>query len=475
MLYDYLVNVSVLQHVPRQAETIGLERHGRVSQWDQAAINARLVADAQAGRTVVRLKCGDPLIFGRAAEELQALTAAGVPFEIVPGVTAALAAGAYAGIPLTHRDHASAVALLTGQENSGKSESLMDYEALAQLSGNAGDLHGDHVGAQLDSATDRRRPGTRLSRRPDLPLQLARSAGPACRLDELADRVAPDSEFASPAVAVVGPVSQLDLALDWFQRRPLFGRRVLVTRPRHQAAALERSLRDLGADVVIQPAIEITDPEDWQPVDRALHRLSEFDYLVFASANGVEKLLTRLLELELDLRALGRLQLAAIGPGTAEALATYHLRADLLPNQDYRAEGLLQALRDRAQGKRFLLAHANRGRELLAEGLRAAGAAVEQIVVYRSVDVTQPDNTVIQLLDQRQIDWLTVTSSSIAGSLVRLFGTSCADAAGEYQPGHVRGTPGAGRRAAAGSRLVHDGRRAAGDPARRRTIRRVVD
>lgn len=422
VLYDYLVNVSVLQHVPPHAETIALGRQGRISQWDQAAINARLVAEAQAGRTVVRLKCGDPLIFGRAAEELQALTAAGVRFEIVPGITAALAAGAYAGIPLTHRDHASAVALLTGQENSGKSEPRMDFTALARFPGTLviymGVTSARHWTQRLiDAGLPRDCPVALICRCSWPDQQVLR-----CRLDELADRLEPDSEFASPAVAVVGSVSQLDPALDWFGRRPLFGRRVLVTRPRHQAGELERALRDLGADVVLQPAIEITDPDDWQPVDHALRRLADFDYLVFASANGVQRLLTRLCAIGLDLRALGSLRLAAIGPGTAEALAAYHLRADVVPEQEYRAEGLLNVLRQRARGQRFLLARASRGRELLADELRAAGAEVEQIVVYRSIDVTQPDDAVVQLLDRGQIDWLTVTSSSIAGAIVRLLG-----------------------------------------------------
>jgi uroporphyrinogen III methyltransferase/synthase len=243
-----------------------------------------------------------------------------------------------------------------------------------------------------------------------------------CRLDELADRVAGESELPAPAIAIVGSVAASETSADWFQRRPLFGRRILVTRPRHQAKALERPLRELGADVRIQPAIEISDPEDWAAVDHALHRLSEFDVLVFSSTNGVEKLLERLLALGYDLRALGGLRLAAIGPGTAEALASYHLRADVIPPRDYRAEGLLDQLLPKAANRRFLLVRASRGRELLAEELRKAGADVEQVVVYRSRDVERPEESVLELLDSHQIDWVTVTSSAIATWLAERLG-----------------------------------------------------
>ncbi len=419
VLFDYLVNDAILQHLSPRAEAIGLGRRGRASDWPQTAINERMVAAAQAGQTVVRLKCGDPLIFGRAAEELRALTEQGIRFEVVPGLTAAMAAGAYAGIPLTDRRYASAVAFVTGQENPEKAESSMDFHALARFPGTLVIYMGVHSARHWTQRL------IEAGLAPDCPVALIRRCSWPdqklfrCRLDQLADRVAAESGSLSPAVAVVGPTSDLSLAANWFQQRPLLGRRVLITRPRHQAAQLERALRDQGADVRIQPAIEIADPEDWTEVDAVLHRLQEFDGLVFSSANGVEKLLGRLLALEYDTRALGSLQLAAIGPGTAAALGRFHLRADVVPTDEYRAEGLVERLREQAAGKRFLLARASRGRETLAAGLRAAGADVEQVVVYRSLDVSQPDPEIQALFDARQVDWVTVTSSSIAGWLAK--------------------------------------------------------
>jgi uroporphyrinogen III methyltransferase/synthase len=201
----------------------------------------------------------------------------------------------------------------------------------------------------------------------------------------------------------------------------LSGVRVLVTRARHQADSLAERLTELGAEVAYQPAIEISDPPDWGPVDRALAELGQYDWLVFSSANGVSSLLDRLRQTQGDLRKLAGVQLAAIGPSTAEELARYHLRADLVPDQ-YRAEALAAALGERAAGRRFLLARASRGREVLADELVRAGGLVEQVVVYRSSDVPALDPEVAASMAAGRIDWVTVTSSAIAKSLARLFG-----------------------------------------------------
>jgi uroporphyrinogen III methyltransferase / synthase len=206
-----------------------------------------------------------------------------------------------------------------------------------------------------------------------------------------------------------------------FDRRPLAGLCVLVTRARHQADTLAERLVEMGAEVAFQPAIEIAGPPDWGPTDRALAKLAQYDWLVFSSANGVTSLLDRLRHTQGDLRTLAGVRLAAIGPTTAEELARYDVRADLVPEQ-YRAEALAEALGEDAAGKRFLLARASRGREVLAEELVRAGGEVEQIVVYHSSDVPAPDPEVARSLAAGRIDWVTVTSSAIARSLVRLFG-----------------------------------------------------
>jgi uroporphyrinogen III methyltransferase/synthase len=230
-----------------------------------------------------------------------------------------------------------------------------------------------------------------------------------------------------PAVTVVGTVAGLGPELSWFTERPLFGKTVLVTRPRHQAESLCDRFAELGARVLIQPAIEITPCKDWGTVDDVLARLDQFDWLVFSSANGVQYLLSRLFFLGRDLRALGGIKLAAIGPGTTESLASWRLNTDLVPDE-YRAESLADELAPHVSGKRVLLARASRGREVLAERLEQAGARVSQVVVYESTDVEQADPEIEAALLNGQIDWITVTSSAIAQSAVRLFAENLAQA-----------------------------------------------
>jgi uroporphyrinogen III methyltransferase/synthase len=224
-----------------------------------------------------------------------------------------------------------------------------------------------------------------------------------------------------PAVVIVGAVAGLAETLAWFDKRPLFGHRVLVTRPGDQAGPLADALAELGADVLVQPAIRISAPPDWRLVDEALEHLSSYDWLVFSSSNGVDYLLNRLLASGSDLRRLGGIRLAAIGPGTADALAAFHLKADLIP-AEFRAESLAATLAADASGKRFLLARASRGREVLGEQLRSCGAIVDQVVVYSSTDVDVADEQVSQRLAAGEIQWVTVTSSAIARSLAALFG-----------------------------------------------------
>jgi uroporphyrinogen III methyltransferase / synthase len=230
-----------------------------------------------------------------------------------------------------------------------------------------------------------------------------------------------------PAVIIVGPVVSLAPEVSWFAARPLCGTSVLVTRPGDQAAEVWQRLAELGAEVLVQPAIRISDPPDWAPVDAALDGLDRFDWLVFSSANGVRYLLERLWSHRGDLRRLARLKLAAIGPGTADQLARYYLRADLVP-EEFRAEALAEALVAQGRGSRFLLARASRGREVLAEHLAAAGGQVEQVVVYTSTDLTESDPEITRRLAAGRIHWITVTSSAIARSLSAMFGSALGQA-----------------------------------------------
>jgi uroporphyrinogen III methyltransferase/synthase len=421
VLYDYLVNPVLVAHCGSAAERICLGKHGGGRLWPQEEINDQLVAMAKKGKTVVRLKSGDPAIFARGAEEVERLVREGIEFEIVPGITAALAAGSYAGIPITHREFASAVALVTGHEDPEKHERAVNYGALAQFPGTLVFYMGvttvRHWSAELMAA----------GKGATTPIAVVRRCSQADQrtvrttLGEVA-AVVEREKLRPPVIFIIGEVAALGESYSWFEQRPLFGKKILVTRPAHQATALAGPLAELGADVLFQPAIEIGPPDDWGPVDLGLDRVGEFDWLVFSSSNGVRHLLERLLAKNgRDLRGLGSIKLAAIGPGTAEELQRYHLKADLVPDE-FRAESLAGKLAGHARGQRFLLARASRGREVLAEELAAAGGIVEQMVVYQSNDVTAADPQIAELLQAGKIDWVTVTSSAIAKSLVRLFG-----------------------------------------------------
>lgn len=420
VLYDYLVNPLILAHANPAAELVCLGRHGRGRLVPQTEINALLIELSRQGLSVVRLKAGDPIVFARAADEISALDAAGIPYEVVPGITAALAVGSYAGIPLTHGEGASAVALVTGQERAEKASQGLDYTALAAFPGTLvfymGVTTAPRWTTALILAGKAASTPAAIVRRCSWPDQQTIH----CTLGTVADEIEA-RKLRPPALVVVGEACSLAWPQGWFVHRPLFGSRVLVTRASSQTLPLATKLTELGADVLVQPAIEIAPPDDLAAVDRVLAELERFDWLVFSSSNGVQALLDRLL-LTRDLRAIVHLKLAAIGPGTADMLARYHLYADVVP-EEFRAESLAAALRGEAQaGRRFLLARASRGREVLAEELTAHGGTVEQVVVYSSHDVPQADPEIVDELAQGRIHWVTVTSSAIARSLVRLFG-----------------------------------------------------
>jgi uroporphyrinogen III methyltransferase/synthase len=380
-----------------------------------------LVELAKSGKNVVRLKGGDPAVFARGAEEIDALRQHAIEFEVVPGITAALAAGSYAGIPITHRKLASAVALVTGHEENDKDSAAVDYAALAAFPGTLviymGVTTAPKWTSALISAGRSAETPTAIVRRCSMPDQQMIQ----CTLGEVSEKMSGENRIRPPAIVIVGEVTTLASTLSWFDKRPLFGRRIMVTRPLEQATSLANSLTELGANVVLQPAIAIAEPEDWQPVDVAIERLGDYDWLVFFSTNGVKCFLERLFALGHDMRALGGIKLASVGPGTADELGKYHLQVDLQPDE-FQADSLTAALADKARGKRFLLPRASRGRDVLPDDLRTAGGIVDQIVVYRSLDVEQPDPEVANRISQGEIHWITVTSSAIARSLVQMFG-----------------------------------------------------
>ena len=420
VLYDYLVNPRILEHVRPTAECECLGRHGHSKLMSQDELNRRVVEAARAGWTVVRLKSGDPAIFARAAEEIDALVSAGLRFEIVPGITAALAAGSFAGVSITDRNVASAVAFVTGHQQCDKSAPSFDYGRLADFPGTIvvymGVTSADRWTAALIAAGKDPATPTAIVRRCSWADQLV----VRCTLGTVADEIE-SRKLRPPAMIIVGDVAGEPAPSTWFNDRPLAGRRVLVTRPRDQAAALAAPLEELGAEVLIQPAIEISPPDDWSDVDAAIESLADVDWLVFSSANGVRAFLDRITSTSRDIRALGNVRIAAIGPGTDAELARYHLAADVVP-ESFRAESLAASLTDVARGKRCLLIRASRGRKVLGETLAAAGADVREVIVYQSADVTMADESIREALAAGRIDWVTVTSSAIARSLAQMFG-----------------------------------------------------
>jgi uroporphyrinogen III methyltransferase/synthase len=368
VLYDRLVPPRMLDHAPPTAKCVCIDRlHERHAQRIPY-IHQTMIDAARQGLRVVRLKGGDPFVFGRGGEEAAALRAAGISYEIVPGVTAALGAAACTGIPLTHRDYASGVAFITGHEQPDKADSVLDFAALARFPGTLVFYMGVvHLPVIVRGLIEH-------GKSPDTPSAAVRWATTPRQvtleapLSEL-PAVAAAAGLTAPAVIVVGPVVALRRELAWFENRPLFGHHVLVTRPRAQAGEMVRRLEELGARTSLLPAVEVLPPADWSIVDRAIAALSLYHWLVFTSANGVHFFLRRLREVGRDLRALGGLRLAAIGPATAAALREYHLEPDLIPDE-YRSESLAAALREPVRGQRVLLARADR---LLASRLGCVG------------------------------------------------------------------------------------------------------
>ena len=432
VLFDGLSNPDLLRHAP-QAEHICVGKHGQSRIWKQSEVIDEMIRHARAGRVVARLKGGDPAIFARTSEEVDALRDAGVPFEIVPGITAALAAGSYAGIPVTDRKLASAVALVTGHEEPGKDQSSLDWDALARFPGTLVIYMG------VTTADSWTRALLDAGKPPETPVALIRRCSHNdqqtfhCRLDEVAERLTPASKLRPPVIVIVGPVTRLAESMSWTQQRPLHGQTILVTRPSEQAGQLAGPLRDLGAEVVIQPAIEVAPPDSYEPVDETIANLGDYDVIVFSSRNGVRFFLDRLMQIAGDIRILAKLRLAVVGSKTARALADYHLQADLVPN-DFTARSLAAMLAPEAAGKRFLLIRASRGGQDLKDGLTRAGGICHEVVAYQNRDVTAASPTIAAQLKAGTIDWVTVTSSATAHSLHKLFGDDLRKARIERRP-----------------------------------------
>lgn len=412
IVYDRLIPAQALAGARADAQLVYAGKEGGGEAVPQAEIERLLVERGRSGRMVVRLKGGDPFVFGRGGEEAEALTAAGVPYEVVPGVTAGAAASAYAGIPVTHRELASAVAFVTGHEDPGKPESTLDWAALAAFPGTLVVYMGVR---QLDAITRRLIDGGRDAEEPAAVIE--RGTLPDQRvvtgtLRTIADRAA-SAGVRAPAIVVLGAVAALRERLEWFEQRPLTGITVAVTRARAQASTLVERLRTLGASVVEAPAIRIV------PIEGAAPDMSPYDLVCLTSPNGVRLLFERLARAGADARALAGTRVAAIGPGTAAALRRHGVIADVVPER-FVAEGLVEALAD-VTVKRALVARAAGARDVLTEALRARDAEVEELALYETV--AEPLNGG-QLDALASADYITFTSSSTVAFLLEAIGSA---------------------------------------------------
>lgn len=399
VVYDRLASPALLGLARRGAELVDVGKApGRVA-MSQDEINALLVDRARAGRTVVRLKGGDPFVFGRGGEEAEACIAAGVPFEVVPGITSAIAAAAYAGIPVTHRRVSTSVTIVTGHEDPTKGESDTDWAGVARAGGTIVILMGagriDEIAKTLVAA----------GRDPETPVAAVRwGTRPEQRTTRATLATIGSSGVESPSAIVIGDVAALDFG--WFEQRPLFGKRVVVTRAREQASELRARLEALGAEVLELPAIDVT------PIEFDAPDLTGYSWLVFTSANGVDAFFDRAITgCGLDARALAPVSVAAIGPGTAGALARRGVRADLVPER-FVAESLVAAFpKPAGRGQRVLLARAETARDVVPEGLAGKGYEVDVLAVYRTATAT-PDPDDLERVRSGNVDAITFTSSS---------------------------------------------------------------
>ncbi len=417
VVYDHLVHPRLLDLAPASAERIFAGKSAGKCVLKQPEINALLASLARSGKRVVRLKGGDPYVFGRGGEEAEHLQTEGVSFAVVPGVTAAVGVTSYAGVPITHRDSASAVAFVTGHNDPGSASSRIDWAGLARFPGTLVVYMGvARLRSLCETLVREGKPAT-------TPAALVRNGTLASQrtvagtLGDLADRAETEA-IGPPALLVIGDVVNHRPALSWFERSPLFGKRIVVTRPEGDSDSSASDLEALGAEVLVAPTVLIRPVNDFEAVDRAIDRLGEFDWLVFTSGNGVRHFFARVEALGKDVRVLGGVKLAAIGPATARILSEFHLRADLVP-ESYRSEALADALKPHVVGRRVLLARADRGRPILKEELERI-AHVEQVAVYRNTDAEALPPAIVERLSRGEVDWITLTSPAIANRLFAL-------------------------------------------------------
>jgi len=437
VVYDYLANKKFLEYAGKKAEIIYVGKIGGAHTLPQEDINKVIIKKAKNGKVVARLKGGDPFIFGRGGEEAEEIAGAGIAYEVVPGVTAGVAAAAYAGIPLTHRDFTTTVAFITGHEDPTKGESNIYWDKISTGIGTLVFYMG------IGNLEPNMKKLIENGRSPDTPVALIRW-GTTPEQETLVGTIAGIAEkakaanFKAPAITVVGDVVSLRDKLRWFDKKPLFGKRVIVTRSREQASDFSVLLEKNGAEAIEFPTIETVPPKEWKEVDRAIKNLSTppprprkggrkkvggcyYDWAIFTSVNGVKYFTERLKKQGKDIRELKGVKICAIGPATAKAIEDLGIRVDLLP-KEYRAEAIIKGLsKSRIKGKRFLLPRALKAREALPEEIKKLGGKVDVVATYRTIKPKGKTDEIRKMFKEKKIDVVTFTSSSTVENFVSMF------------------------------------------------------
>jgi uroporphyrinogen III methyltransferase/synthase len=421
IIYDYLANERLLEHRRPDAELIYVGKQGGRHTLPQEEINSLIVKKAKEGKVVARLKGGDPFIFGRGGEEAEELYDNGIPFEVVPGVTAATSVPTYAGIPLTHREHTASVAFVTGHEDPTKPESKVHWEKIATGIGTLVFFMGMK---NLKNIVDNLVANGRSADTPVAAIQWGTRTDQKVVTGTLADIVAnvKKAQLGPPAIIIVGEVVKLREKLNWYESKPLFGKRIVVTRSRDQAGVFAEMLINAGATPVEFPSIDVVPPASWAELDSALDSVESYHWVIFTSANAIRFFFERLREKGMDLRVLKGVNICAVGPKTAEALEQHGLKADLIP-AEFKAEGVLKALGGvQVKGLKFLIPRAKKAREIIPDRLKELGALVTVATAYENVRPASDVERVKKLFQEKKIAAVTFTSSSTVNNFVEMLG-----------------------------------------------------
>ena len=417
VIYDHLVNANMMRFATDSADLIYVGKKEGHSILTQSEINKLLIKHALAGKIVVRLKGGDPFIFGRGGEEIQALKEVGIRFTVVPGIPSAVGVSAYAGIPLTHRDHASTVSIITGSNESGLEHLKIDWEKISARTGTLVFLMGARKLPRIVEQL------IKFKKKPSTPVAViqwgttSRQKTWTGTLDTIVE-IAMKEKIKPPTLTIIGEVVNLKPVTDWYETLPLFGKTFVITRAESQAESFIHMLEERGAEVFLHSSIKTVAPADWGPLDQSLQVLSDYDGLIFTSVNAVYYFSQRLKEKNKDIRELKGVQVYAIGPKTAQAVKNLNILVNTVP-ENYVAESLIDCIgKDNIYGKKFLLPRATVAREILPDTLRKMGAKIDIVPAYQTIAPIQSDSNFLQRLDEGCIDVITFTSSSTVNNFL---------------------------------------------------------